>query len=101
VVGARDPEFIVFVADQAVREDEGAFVRTHLLGGEVFAFDSEDGQLSVTSLDGSGNAIGGEISAFEVRRLDDRLPAQTGPFCILEILRHALLCPEHRSFLAT
>jgi hypothetical protein len=50
VAGAADPELLTRVADAAVREDKGAFVRTHLLAGEIPAADPEEGELRVAAL---------------------------------------------------
>ena len=53
VIRTADPQFVrlVVVADEAVTQNEGPLVRTHLLRGVISALDLEDGKLRVAALD--------------------------------------------------
>lgn len=84
-----------FLADEAVRQGEGALVGAHLLGGVVAAPDAEQGELGVAALDGGRDAVGGLVGAGEVRGLDDGLPGRLGPAAAeaFEVLAGGLLGP--------
>src|SRR5262249_3204196 len=51
VVRARNPEFVILVADEAIAEHERSLVRTHLLRSKPFPTHAEDSKLSVAALD--------------------------------------------------
>lgn len=76
VVGAR---LCGIVPDQAVREDKGPLVRTHLLRGVVSASEAPHGELRVAALDGGRDAVGELVRAVKVDGLDDGLPRRAGP----------------------
>ena len=92
-----------FLADQAVRQREGALVGTHLLRGVVPAPDAEQGQLGVAALYGGRDAVGGLVGAGKVRGVDDGLPGGLRPAAAeaLEVLAGGLLGPHDGPLLPT